>query len=106
MSSTSVQSVPNDKVVIVACPVSGNGVRHVAGVGVLMTVDFIESYDQYDTGERSSLQFLLDPKQAREIGEALRKSVQAMELGVALKKSLKNPAKLLRAPSSEETVLA
>jgi hypothetical protein len=106
MSSTNVQNVPSDKVVIVACPVSNNAVRHVAGVGVLMTVDFIESYDQYDTGERSSLQFLLDPKQAREIGEALRKSVQAMELGAALKKSLKNPAKLLRAPSSDETVLA
>jgi hypothetical protein len=106
MSSTNVQNIPNDKVIIVACPVSSSGVRHVAGVGVLMAVDFIESYDQYDTGERSNLQFLLNPKQAREICEALRKSVQALELGAALKKSVQNPAKLLRAPSSDEPVIA
>ena len=106
MSSTNVQSMPNDRVVIVACPVTDNAVRHVAGVGVLMTVDFIESYDQYDTGERSSLQFLLDPKQAREIAEALTKSLRAMELAAALKKSFKNPAKLFPLPSSAKTVVA
>jgi hypothetical protein len=104
--STNLQSIPNDKVVIVACPVSTSEVRHVAGVGVLLTVEFIESYDQYETGERSSLQFLLSPKQARAMGEALRKSVQALEFGAALKKSLQNPANLLLAPSSEETAVA
>ncbi len=106
MSSTSMRTVPNDKVVIVACPVENAAVRHVAGVGVLMTIEFIESYDQYETGERSSLQFLLNPKQASELGEALRKAVQAMELGAALKRSLKNPAKLLPVPSPGGPVLA
>jgi len=104
--STNLQTVPNDKVVIVACPVSTSEVRHVAGVGVLLTVEFIESYDQYDTGERSSLQFLLSPRQARAMGEALRKSLQALEFGAALKKSLQNPANLLPALTSEETAVA
>ena len=104
--STNVQSAPNDKVVIVACPVDNSAVRHVAGVGVLMTVEFIESYDQYDTGERSSLQFLLDRRQAVAIAEALRKSVQVMDLGTAIKYSLKNPAHLLPASTADETVPA
>jgi hypothetical protein len=70
--STNLQSVPNDKVVIVACPVSTSEVRHVAGVGV---------HVQYDTGKRSSLQFLLSPKEARlEFGAALKKSLQTRRI--------------------------
>ena len=106
MSSTNMHSVPKDRVVIVACPVDSTAVRHVAGGGVLMTIEFVESYDQYETGERSSLQFLLAPKQAGEVGEALMKAVQAMELGAALKRTLKDPAKLLPVPSPNGPVVA
>ena len=114
MSSTSVQSVPN-RAVIVACPVSRCEVRHVAGVGVLMAIRHIERAEQFETGERTTLQALLDPEQALEIGEALRKSVQALELGKALKKALKKSsvkksakksAMLLPAAASEEPALA
>jgi hypothetical protein len=63
MSSASVQKVPN-KVVIVACPVSKGEVRHVVGVGVLMAIRFVEKSEQFDTGDHSALQFLLDPDQA------------------------------------------
>ena len=113
MSSTSVDSVPN-KVVIVACPLSKCEVRHIAGVGVLMAIRYIEKAEQFETGEHTTLQALLDPEQAAEIGEALRRSVQTLELGKArkraLKKSPKKPGKkaamLLQAPTSDEPALA
>lgn len=81
------------KHVIVACPVSTCEVRHVAGVGVLLAVRYIERAEQFETGEHTFLQALIEPEQALEIGEALKKSVQALELGKALKKALKKSAK-------------
>jgi len=109
MSSTNAQNVPN-RMVIVACPVSRCEVRHVAGVGVLMAIRYVDKAEQLETGERTFLQALIDPEQALEIGEALRKSVQAHDLGMALKKALKKPSQkrlakksavLLPAPSPE-----
>jgi hypothetical protein len=115
MPSTNTQCVPN-RMVIVACPVSRCEVRHVAGVGVLMAIRHIERAEQFESGERTTLQALLDPEQALEIGEALRKSVQALELGKALKKALKKPsarkslkkkaAMLLPAPGPEESAVS
>jgi hypothetical protein len=87
MPSTNVQDVP--KGVIVACPIGKCEVRHVAGVGVLMRIHYIERADQLKSGEYSTLQTLLAPEQAVEIEGALKKSVQALEFGKALKKSLK-----------------
>lgn len=67
-----------------------------------MAIRFIEKSEQYETGEHSGLQFLLDPEQALEIGEALQKSVQTLELGKALKKSLR---KSLRKPANKPAML-
>jgi hypothetical protein len=109
MSTAPVPSVPN-KMVIVACPVSRCEVRHIAGVGVLMAIRYVDKAEQFETGERTMLQALIDPEQALEIGEALRKSAQALELGKALKKVLKKSrrksARLLPPPNSEEHVIA
>lgn len=87
MSPTNVQKV------IVACPVSGCELRHVAGRGVLMVIRYIEKGEQLETGERTILQALIDPEQALAISEALKRSVQALQFGKSLKKSLKKPAK-------------
>ena len=87
MSSSKVQDVPSG--VIIACPISNFEVRHVAGVGVLMRIHYIERADQVESGERTTLQTLLDPQQALEIEGALKKSVQALEFGRALKRSMK-----------------
>src|ERR1700741_3507351 len=95
MSSTNVQKVPDGAVI--ACPVSGCELRHVAGVGVLMVIRYIEKSEQLETGERTTLQALLVPEQALQIGEALKRSVQALEFGKSLKKSVK----LLQAPACE-----
>lgn len=113
MSSTCVGTVPS-KPVIIACPLSRCEVRHIAGVGVLMAIRYIEKAEQFETGEHTVLQALLDPEQAAEIGEALRKSVQTLELGKALKRALKKspkklvkkPAMLLQAPTSDEPAMA
>jgi hypothetical protein len=114
MSSTNAQSAPN-KVVIVACPVSRCEVRHIAGVGVLMAIRYVDTAEQFETGERTTLQALIDPEQALEIGEALKRSVQAFELGRALKKALKKSslkksakkaAMLLPATSCDEPALS
>lgn len=86
--STTPQNVPN-KVVIVACPVSECEVRHIAGVGVMMAIRYVDKAEQFKTGERTILQALIDPEQALEICEALKRSVQAFEFGNALKKALK-----------------
>jgi hypothetical protein len=88
MPSTNVQEVPSN--VIIACPISKCEVRHVAGVGVLMRIHYIERADQLETGERTTLQTLLDPELALEIEGALKKSTQALEFGRALKESLKS----------------
>ena len=96
MPSTNAKKVPNGAVV--ACPVSTCELRHVAGVGVLMVIRYIEKGEQLESGERSTLQALLVPEQALEIGEALKRSVQALEVGKALKRSVK----LLQAPAVEK----
>ena len=90
MSSTVEQTLPN-KPVIVACPVSRCEVQHVAGIGVLLAIRYIEKAEQFETGERTVLQALVDPQQALEIGEALRRSVQVLEFGKSLRKALKEP---------------
>lgn len=101
MSSSKVQAVPSH--VIIACPISNFEVRHVAGVGVLMRIHYIERADQVESGERTTLQTLLDPDQALEIEGALKKSVEALEFGRKLRKSLKaiKLPKVLEAPSPE-----
>jgi hypothetical protein len=95
MPSTNLQKVPDGA--IVACPVSGCELRYVAGVGVLMVIKYIEKSEQLETGDRTTLQALLVPEQALEIGEALKRSVQALEIGKALKRSVM----MLQAPSPE-----
>ena len=107
MSPGRVRKIQN-RVVIVACPVSKGEVRHVSGVGVLMALQFVERSEQLETGDHSALQFLLDPDQALEIAEALRRSIQALELGKTLKKALRKqnkpankPAMLLSAPAPD-----
>jgi hypothetical protein len=103
MSSKRVHAAPNNAV-IVACPVSKCEVRHVAGVGVLLNLRYVEKAEQFETGERTSLQALIDPELAVEIGEALRRTMQVLELGSSLKKALrkaKKPEMLLSAPSPE-----
>jgi hypothetical protein len=60
MPSTNVQDVPSG--IIIACPISKCEVRHVAGVGVLMRIYYIERADQLETGERRTLQTLLAPE--------------------------------------------
>ena len=92
--------------VIVACPVSKCEVRHLGGVGVLMAFRYIERAEQLENGERTALQTLLDPEQALEIADALKKSVGLLEFGKTLKKSLKKSAKLLKASSSDVAAVA
>lgn len=107
MSSKRVQADPN-KPIIVACPVSKCEVRHVAGVGVLLDLRYVERADQFKSGERTSLQALIDPELAVEIGKALQKTMQVLELGTSLKKALKkakSPPMLLPAPASEMDAL-
>lgn len=99
MPSAKVKDVPSG--VIVACPISKYEVRQLAGVGVLMRIHYIEKAEQYETGEFTTIQVLLEPEQALEIQDALKKSMQALELGKGLKKSLK----LLQAPSPEASLL-
>jgi hypothetical protein len=62
-----------------------------------MVLKYIEKSEQLDSGERTTLQALLVPEQALEIGDALKRSVQALEIG----KSLKRSVMMLQAPSPE-----
>lgn len=114
MSSVNEQNVAN-KPVIIACPVSKCEVRHIAGVGVLMAIRYVDKAEQLETGERTTLQALIDPEQALQIGEALKKSVQTFELGKALKRALTKSARkkpeeprpmLLPAPVPEQPEMA
>ena len=93
MSSAPTQDAPRGS--IIACPISKYEVRQIAGVGVLLRVHYIEKAEQFETGERTTLQILLEPEQAHELQGELKKSMQALEFGKALKKSLR----MLQAPS-------
>lgn len=92
--------------VIVACPVSGCELRHVPGFGVLMVIRYVEKSQQFETGERTTLQALIDPEQALEIAEALKRSVQSLQFAKRLKKSLKESVMLLPAPNSDEATMS
>ena len=104
MPSKKVQPVPTWA--IVACPVSECELRHVAGVGLLMVMRYVERSEQFETGEHTTLQALLEPEQALEIAEALKKSVRLLEFGKTLRRSLKKSTKLLSAPSPETPEIA
>jgi len=93
-SKTKVQDAPTWA--IIACPMSKCEVRHIAGVGLLMRVNYIERAEQFKSGKHTTLQFILDTDQALEIGGALKKSVQTLEFGRALKKTLQS----LKVPSA------
>ena len=96
----------SNKPIIIACPLDDCELRHVAGVGLLMTMRYIDKSEQIESGERTTLQALLDPEQALEIAEALKKSVRLLEFGKNLKRSLKNTTMLLPAPSPETPAMA
>ena len=100
MPPTNQQKLPEGA--IVACPVSRCELRHVSGVGVLMVIHYIDKSEQLESGERTTLQAILVPEQAAEIGEALQKSVKALEMGKALRSSIK----LLKASNSLEPAMA
>lgn len=99
------QDVPN--FAIVACLMSKFEVKHVAGVGLLMRLHYIERAEQFETGEHTTLQFVLDPEQGLEIEAALKRSAQALALGAALKKSLKaiqTPSSVLALAAESESM--
>lgn len=71
-----------------------------------MVMRYIEKSEQLESGERTTLQALLDPQQALEIADALKQSVRLLEFGKTLKKSLKKSAMLLKAPAPEAPIAA
>lgn len=96
----------NTNKVIVACPVTGCELRHVPGFGVLMVIRYVEKSQQLQTGERTTLQALIDPEQALEIAEALKRSVQSLQFAKSLKRSLKKSVMLLQAPNSDDPTMS
>jgi hypothetical protein len=97
------QTAPSNH--IVACPVTRWELKHVDGFGVLMVIRYIEKSEQLHNDERTTLSALLDPEQALQMAEALKKYVQVLQLGKTLKRALKKTpiksAMLLGAPEQD-----
>lgn len=90
MASTKTKAKDNPSWAMIACPMSKCEVQHIAGIGLLMRLHYVESAEQFKTGKHTTLQFILDPEQALEIRGELKKSVEAFEFGKALKRSLRS----------------
>lgn len=70
--SIELQRLPNGD--IVACPMTGYELRTAADVGLLLVIEYVETKQQLETGERKTLQAMMTPQQALALSESLKNS--------------------------------
>lgn len=63
---------------IVTCPITGWGITSVAGVSLILTLEYVETETQLERGERRQLQTLLTPSMALEFAEALKRAANGL----------------------------
>jgi hypothetical protein len=82
--SIKLQTLPNGD--IVACPMTGYELRTAAEVGLLLVIEYVETAQQLETGERKTLQAMMSPQQALTLAESLENSATVMLTPNARKK--------------------
>jgi hypothetical protein len=64
---------------IIMCPMTGWGITPVADMAsLLLTIEYMETEGQLETGERNQLQTILTIPKAQELAEELKKATNVM----------------------------
>jgi hypothetical protein len=58
---------------IIAQPVTGYELYYVAGIGVILSVDYVDNPRELKTGVTKRVQLALTPKKAQQLGESLQR---------------------------------
>jgi hypothetical protein len=58
---------------IVTQPVTGYSLSHLAGIGVLLSVDYVDNPRKIGTGEARRVQLALTAKKAQQLGQSLQR---------------------------------
>lgn len=61
---------------IVACPMTGYELRAVSDTALLIIIEYVETEQQFETGERKTLQAIVKQQQALELAETLQRSAK------------------------------
>jgi hypothetical protein len=64
---------------VITCPMTGWGIKPVAETMILLAIEYVDSPEQLETGERKQLQAILHSHQALELAEELKKVVALLE---------------------------
>lgn len=63
---------------IVTYPVTGWELRSVANMSIMVVIEYIESPEQLETGERKQLQTILSAPQALDFAETMKKAATVL----------------------------
>jgi hypothetical protein len=58
---------------VITQPVTAYELSYLAGIGVLLSVDYVDNPRKLTTGEPRRVQLTLTPKKAQQLGEALQR---------------------------------
>lgn len=61
---------------VITKPVTGYTTAPVAGIAVLLAVQYVESQAELETGHSKQIQFVLTPQQSLEIADSLRRQAE------------------------------
>ena len=63
---------------VVTCPVTGWGISPVAGMMLLLIIQYVETPEQLENGARLQLQGMIQPPQALQLAEELKKAAKML----------------------------
>jgi hypothetical protein len=64
---------------VIMCPMTGWGITPVTNMSsLILTVEYVETPEQLETGERNQLQTILTIPKAQELAEQLQKAANVM----------------------------
>jgi hypothetical protein len=63
---------------IITLPMTGWGITDVAGMSLILTIQYVETPEQLETGERKQMQTIVTVQKALELAEALRRAASGL----------------------------
>lgn len=64
---------------VITCPMTGWGITPVTNTSsIILTIEYVETSEQLETGERKQLQTILTIAKAQELAEELKKAANIM----------------------------
>jgi hypothetical protein len=72
---------------IITQPVTGYALSHLAGIGVLLSVDYVDNPRKLETGEPRRAQLALTAKKAQQLGESLNRG-RRLQMSMVTRRTL------------------